>query len=109
MSDTKSSHVTKAGANIFAELGFPAEEAAQLALVSNRIISDKLAIKENLMSEISVWMKTNKLKQFEAAEVLGVTRPRVSDIVQKKSKKFSIDMLIDMLTRTGKHVQVSVV
>jgi hypothetical protein len=36
------SHVTKAGMNIFAELGFPPEEAEKLFADSNRIIKEKL-------------------------------------------------------------------
>jgi len=60
------------------------------------------------MKEIANWIETKNLKQVDAAQVLGVTRPRVSDIVQNKSAKFTIDSLVDMLARTGKHVQLSV-
>lgn len=60
------------------------------------------------MNELAVWIETKKLKQAEAAEILGVTRPCVSDVVNKKAIKFSIDALVDMLARTGKHVQLSV-
>ena len=41
-------------------------------------------------------------------KILGVTRPRVSDVMNKKTVKFTIDALVDMLARTGKHVQLSV-
>ena len=60
------------------------------------------------MAEISVWIDEKNLKQEEAAQILGVSRPRVSDIVNKKSIKFTIDALVDMLSRTGKHVMFSV-
>jgi predicted XRE-type DNA-binding protein len=36
------------------------------------------------------------------------TRPRVSDVINKKAIKFTIDALVDMLARAGKHVQFSV-
>ena len=49
-----------------------------------------------------------RLKQAEAAETLGVTRPRVSDVINKKVIKFTIDALVDMLARTGKHVQLTI-
>jgi predicted XRE-type DNA-binding protein len=39
---------------------------------------------------------------------LGVTRPRVSDVIHKKTVKFTIDALVDMLARTGKRVSVSI-
>ena len=41
------------------------------------------------------------LKQAEAAELLGVTQPRVSDLMRGRINLFSIDTLIDMLARLG--------
>lgn len=60
------------------------------------------------MTELTGWIESRHLKQAEAAEILGVTRPRVSDVINKKAIKFTIDALVDMLARTGKHVQLSV-
>lgn len=106
--ETKSMHVTPVGGNIFADLGFEPKEAARLLAETDRAISEKLAIKESLMTELAVWIDAKKLKQAEAAEILGVTRPRVSDVINKKAIKFTIDALVDMVARTGKHVQLSV-
>lgn len=106
--ETKSSHITLVGGNVFADLGFEPEEAAALKVESQRIISEKLSIKNSLMTELAGWIDEKKLKQAEAAEILGVTRPRVSDVINKKSIKFTIDALVDMLSRTGKHVYFSV-
>jgi predicted XRE-type DNA-binding protein len=104
----KLGHITPAGANIFADLGFEPKEAVKLLDESNKIISEKLSIKESLMSELAVWIVDKELKQADAAKILGVTRPRVSDVINKKSIKFTIDSLVDMLARTGKHVQLSI-
>ena len=106
--DTKSSRITPAGGNVFADLGFAPQEARALQARSQRIISERLAIKESLMGELAGWIKAENLKQEEAARILGVTRPRVSDVVNRKAVKFTIDALVDMLARTGKHVQLSV-
>ena len=106
--DNKFSHITPVGGNVFADLGFEPEQARVLKAASQRIISEKLAIKESLMTELAGWIEVEQLKQAEAAEILGVTRPRVSDLVNKKSIKFTIDALVDMLARTGKHVQLSI-
>jgi predicted XRE-type DNA-binding protein len=106
--ETKSMHITAVGGNVFADLGFEPEEAAALKAESQRIISEKLAIKDSLMTELAGWIEAKKLKQAEAAEILGVTRPRVSDVINKKAIKFTIDALVDMLARAGKHVQLSV-
>jgi len=106
--ETKSMHITPAGGNIFADLGFESEEAVRLLAETDRAISEKLAIKESLMTELARWIDTKQLKQAEAAAILGVTRPRVSDVINKKAVKFTIDALVDMLARTGKHVQLFV-
>ncbi|MEY3200735.1 MAG: hypothetical protein RIR70_285 [Pseudomonadota bacterium] len=106
--DTTTTHITPVGGNIFADLGFEPEEAARLLAETDQVISEKLAIKESLMAELSGWIKAKKLKQAEAAQILGVTRPRVSDVINKKAIKFTIDALVDMLARAGKHVQLSV-
>ncbi|MFA5372332.1 MAG: XRE family transcriptional regulator [Sideroxydans sp.] len=108
MNNTKSMHITPVGGNVFADLGFDPKEAAALKAESNRIISEKLAIKESLMTELAGWIEEKHLKQAEAAEILGVTRPRVSDVINKKTIKFTIDALVDMLARTGRQVHLSV-
>lgn len=101
-------HVTPVGGNIFADLGFEPDEAARLLAETDAIISEKLAIKDSLMTELAGWIETQQLKQAEAAKILGVTRPRVSDVINKKTVKFTIDALVDMLARAGKHVHLSV-
>lgn len=106
--ETKSMHITPADGNVFADLGFGPEEAASLQAASKQIIAEKVAIKERLMSEVAEWIAENKLKQSEAAQILGVTRPRVSDVIHKKTLKFTIDALVDMLSRAGKQVQISI-
>jgi len=106
--ETKTMHITPVGGNIFADLGFEPDEAARLLAETDAVISEKQAIKDSLMTELAGWIEAKKLKQAEAAEILGVTRPRVSDVINKKAIKFTIDALVDMLARTGKHVQLSV-
>lgn len=106
--ETKPTQTTPADGNVFADLGFEPEEAATLQAASKKLIAGKVALKEHLMSEIAEWISENRLKQAEAAQILGVTRPRVSDVVHKKTIKFTIDALVDMLSRAGKQVQISV-
>lgn len=106
--DWMSGPTTQKGGNLFAALGCDQEAAAQLQIDSSCILSEKHAIKEKLMEEISLWINHQNLKQAEAALILGVTRPRVSDVINKKTPKFTVDALIDMLTRIGKNIQLSV-
>ena len=46
------------------------------------------------------------LKQAQAAELLGITQPRVSDLLRGRVELFSADALIDMLARLGIKVRV---
>ena len=106
--NTLTTYITPFEGNIFADMGFEPDEAKALLTDADQRISEKIAIKESLMSEISEWIDEKKLKQLEAAKILGITRPRVSDLIRKKTIKFTIDALVDMLARDGKHVQVTV-
>jgi len=106
--ETHSAHITPVGGNVFADLGFEPQEAAALQAQSQRIISEKMAIKESLMAELANWIAVKNLKQTQAAEILGVTRPRVSDLIHRKAIKFTIDALVDMLARAGKQVHLSI-
>ena len=106
--ETEVRHITPAGSNIFADLGFDEQDAAELQADSLRKIENTLTIKEKLMEEITVWISDKNLKQADVATVLHISRPRVSDVVNKKTSKFTIDALVNMLSRIGKPVRVSV-
>ncbi|CAL8473474.1 MULTISPECIES: helix-turn-helix domain-containing protein [Caballeronia] len=106
--DTQVRHVTKPGANIFTELGFAADEARRYHDESQALVGQTLALKAQLMDELATWIEAHHLKQAEAAEILHVTRPRVSDVVNKKTAKFTIDTLVEMLARVGKPVRLVV-
>jgi len=106
--DTEIRHVTKPGANLFLELGFEAEEAERLHQASRKQINDTQLLKEQLMMELAKWIAEHHLKQAEAARILMVSRPRVSDVINKKTAKFTIDTLVEMLSRIGKPVRLAV-
>ena len=75
--------------NVFTDLGFPPEEAAHLL------------IRADLMIQVESILKERGLTQAKAAKLLGVTQPRVSDLVRGRIHLFSIDTLVDMLARLG--------
>ncbi|GJL42552.1 TPA: XRE family transcriptional regulator [Enterobacter chengduensis] len=106
--DTKIRHVTAAEANIFTELGFEENEAERLQDSAEKEVEQLLAIKRQLMQEISSWIAENKLRQADAAVRLNVSRPRVSDVVNLKTNKFTLDTLVMMLGKLGKPVSVTV-
>lgn len=60
------------------------------------------------MGELASWIQDHRLKQADAAVILMVSRPRVSDVVNRKTSKFTIDTLVEMLSRIGKPVRLAV-
>jgi predicted XRE-type DNA-binding protein len=101
-------HVTAANGNVFADLGFAPKEAKKLLAESNQRINETLAMKRALMDEVAAWIAAKDLRQEDAALRLKVTRPRVSDVVNHKTEKFTIDALVDMVNRTGKRVTLAI-
>ena len=88
--------VTRSSGNVFKDLGFPEDEA------------EHLRVRADLLIQIQKALKARGLKQAEAAKVLGVTQPRVSDLVRGRIDLFSVDGLIDMLARLGIRVRLVV-
>ena len=106
--DTESAHVTPAGGNIFSDLGFEHEEAAALMVMSDRIISAKLAIRCALIRELADWIRVENLSGDEAARVLGVSASRISEVISLTDPSITIDALVSMVLRTGRRIEVSV-
>lgn len=101
-------HVTPPNGNVFVDLGFPPREAARLLKAANAAIDARRAIKLVLMDTVARWIEEQDLTQVEAAIVLEVTRPRVSDIVNRKIEKFTTDALVELVARTGRRVSIAV-
>jgi predicted XRE-type DNA-binding protein len=54
--------------------------------------------------ELSELIESRGLTQAAAAKLLGVTQPRISDLVRGKIDRFSVDSLIEMLGHAGASV-----
>ena len=67
---------------------------------------ESLKIKSRLVIDIEQRIKGLGLTQAQAAKLMGISQPRVSDVVNGKIDRFTIDMLITMLIRLGLHVEV---
>lgn len=78
--------------NVFIDLGYSPEEAAILEM------------RADLMSVLRRFIRNKKLTQANAAQILGVTQSRVSDLIRGKWERFSLEMLIILATRAGMHV-----
>lgn len=95
MSVTKSMHITPSGGNIFADLGFESEEATELQANSKRIISGKLAIKNNLLNEfddaaLKAGASIESLRNFEKiAQCKIPTKSELHEIISDSIRKRS--------------------
>ena len=88
--------MTRGSGNVFADLGFARDEAQNLMLRSE------------LMTRIERFVSTSGLTQQEAAKRLGISQPRLNDLLRGKIDKFSIDALVNMLAAVGMRVTISV-
>lgn len=77
-------------------------------------IEDTPAEAENmkLRSELMVALKNHiarsEMSQQQAAQLLGITQPRVSDLMRGKINLFGLDALVNMATAAGLHVQMTI-
>jgi predicted XRE-type DNA-binding protein len=70
--------------------------------------AESLKIKSELMIMVERFIKEKGITQKEAANLLGVSQPRISDLVRGKIDRFTIDMLINMLSRVGIIVDITI-
>ena len=88
--------MTKGSDNVFRDLGFPEGEAQNLLL------------RTDLMIKIEQLVKKSGLIQSEAAKLLGITQPRINDLLKGRIEKFSLDALVNMVARAGMEVKMTV-
>ena len=60
------------------------------------------------MDELSAWIAEHHLRQSETADVLMVPRNRVSDVVNRKTARFTMDSLVEMLSRIDRPVKLAI-
>ena len=88
--------MTESSGNIFRDLGFPPHEA------------EVMLLRAKLAEALRVWMEHEELTQAQTAKRLGVTQPRVSEIVRGKVELLSLDYLVGLCAKAGLSVGVRV-
>ena len=86
--------VQQSSGNVFADLGLPDAE--------------KLKIKTGLIIEIRKAMHSLGLTQLEAAKRMGITQPKVSDMMRGDFTNLSERKLMDCLTRLGYDIEIKI-
>ena len=84
--------VNDSSGNVFADLG-----------IEN---ADEYMAKSELAAEILRIVQRRRLTQAEAAKLLGIRQPKVSELLRGRLDGFSTDRLLRFITRLGYDVQI---
>ena len=83
--------------NIFEDLGFEPDEAANLK------------IRADLILDLQKYIKKQGWTQQEAADFFTETQPRISNLMNGDIERFSIDKLVQMIVKAGMKIKVEVI
>ncbi len=86
--------IEKSCGNVYADLGMPD--------------ADEMLVKAQLASKIGEIIKGKKLSQQEAADVLGISQPKLSNMLRGRFRGISEAKMLDCLARLGRNVQIVV-
>lgn len=84
--------IERGSGNVFADLGLPAADAHML--------------KAELVARIDKIIRDRRLKQVEAANLLGLSQPDVSRILRGNFREYSLERLLRLLARLGHDVDI---
>ena len=70
--------------------------------------AENMKLRSVLMTALKNHIARNEMSQVQAAKLLGVTQPRVSDLMRGKINLFGLDALVNMATAAGLHVEMRV-
>jgi len=94
MNKTKEIRIYQGSGKVFADLGVPNAEREQL--------NARLAL------QIDRLIKSRRITQAKAGEILGIGQPHVSGLMRGQSGNFSVERLMDFLTALGQDVEITV-
>lgn len=86
---------TAGSVNVYADLGCPD--------------ADDMLVKARLVTKIAEILRERGLTQIEAARIVGLPQPKLSQLLRGQFRGFSERELIDCLTRLGSNVRIVVV
>ena len=79
--------IERGNGNIFADLGLPDADAHLL--------------KAELVTQIDKIIRERRLKQVDAAKLLGLSQPDVSRLLRGSFREYSMERLLRLLTGSG--------
>jgi predicted XRE-type DNA-binding protein len=84
--------VEEGSGNVYTDLGYPDSES--------------MLVKAQLAAKIAEIIQRRALTQAHAAEILGLTQPKVSDLLKGRFRGISEHRMLECLTRLGRDVHI---
>ena len=84
--------IERSSGNVFADLGLPGADAHML--------------KTEIVAQIDKVIRQRRLKQVEAARLLGLSQPDVSRLLRGNFREYSLERLLRLLARLGHDVDI---
>jgi predicted XRE-type DNA-binding protein len=78
------------------------------ALEPDPVKAENLKLRSALMSALIRHIEREGLTQAHAAKILGVTQPRISNLIHGKIDAFGLDMLVKMATAAGLRITMRI-
>jgi len=88
------SNIEHGSTNVYADLGLDNAE--------------EMLVKAQLATKIGDIIKRRKLTQVQAAELLGITQPKLSGLLRGQFRGISEAKMLECLTRLGRDVEIVV-
>ena len=86
--------IEKSSGNVYADLGY--------------VDSDDMLVKAQIVAKIAEIIEQRRLTQEQAAEILGLTQPKISRLLRGQFRGVSERRLLRCLTKLGRDVQIVV-
>jgi predicted XRE-type DNA-binding protein len=87
-------NIERGSTNVYADLGLDNAE--------------EMLVKAQLATEINDIIKHRKLTQVQAAELLGITQPKLSGLLRGQFRGISESKMLECLTRLGRDIEIVV-
>lgn len=87
-------YVEASSGNVYADIGLPNAE--------------EMLVKAQLAQKIGEIMKSRRLTQVAAAELFGMSQPKLSGLLRGQFRGISEAKMLDCLSRLGRDVQIVV-
>jgi len=90
---SKEKDFTGSSGNLYADLGIPDAE--------------DMLLKAEIVSEIASNIRERQLTQAEAAKLLGINQPKVSQLLRGNFESYTIDRLVRLLAKLDTRINIT--